>query len=88
MVLEWINVVNNVQLCRCSTNGIQRMSNVVVLSGCEEDSNTKCEEYLNTLCDEDLNITYDEDSNTQCDEDLFISLLKRLLINFKFSKYY
>ena len=33
MVLDWINVVNNVQRCRCSTNGIQRRSNVVMLSG-------------------------------------------------------
>ena len=33
MVLGWINVVNNVQPCRCSTNGIQRRSIVVVLSG-------------------------------------------------------
>ena len=32
MVLDWINVVNNVQPCRCSTNGIQRRSNVVMLS--------------------------------------------------------
>ena len=33
MVLEWINVVNNVQPCRCSANGMQRRSNVVMLSG-------------------------------------------------------
>ena len=33
MVLEWLNVVNNVQPCRCLTNGIQRRSNVVMLSG-------------------------------------------------------
>ena len=32
MVLGWINVVNNVQPCRCSANGIQRRSDVVMLS--------------------------------------------------------
>ena len=32
MVLGWINV-NNVQPCRCSANGIQRRSDVVMLSG-------------------------------------------------------
>ena len=33
MVLGSINVVNNVQPCRCSDNGIQRRSDVVMLSG-------------------------------------------------------
>ena len=33
MVLGWINVVNNVQPCRCSANGMRRRSDVVVLSG-------------------------------------------------------
>ena len=33
MVLERLNVVNNVQPCRCLTNGIQRRSNIVMLSG-------------------------------------------------------
>ena len=33
MVLGWINVVNNVQPCRCSANGIQRRPDVVMLSG-------------------------------------------------------
>ena len=33
MVLGWIDVVNNVQPCRCSANGMRRRSDVVVLSG-------------------------------------------------------
>ena len=33
MVLGWIDVVNNVQLCRCSANGMRPWSDVVVLSG-------------------------------------------------------
>ena len=32
-VVEWIDVINNVQPCQCSANGIQRRSNVVMLSG-------------------------------------------------------
>ena len=33
MVYGWNNVVNNVQPCRCSTNGMQRRHKVVMLSG-------------------------------------------------------
>ena len=33
MVLGWIDVVNNVQPCRCSANGMRPWSDVVVLSG-------------------------------------------------------
>ena len=36
MVIGWINVVNNVQPCRCSANGMRRRSDVVVLSGLAE----------------------------------------------------
>ena len=35
MVIGWINVVNNIQPCRYSTNGIQRWSIVVMLYGME-----------------------------------------------------
>ena len=33
MVIGWIDVVNNVQPCRCSANGMRPWSDVVVLSG-------------------------------------------------------
>ena len=66
MVLERLNVVNNVQPCRCLTNGIQRRSNVVMLSGklVSFADDTRVYSCINDIekCDQlqiDLNSVYD-----------------------------